>query len=74
MGQSDRGVARNLPLADERNPFGDFGAAFGRRRQNEVGGGHCRHFDMQVDAVDERAGNASLIIGGATRVGAAAAV
>ena len=69
MRQSDRGVARGLPLAGERDALGNFAAAFGRRRQDEIGGGHRRHFDMQVDAVDQRAGNPRLIVGGAARVG-----
>ncbi len=30
--------------------------AFGRRRQDEIGGGDRRHFDMQVDAVEQRPG------------------
>ena len=73
MRQADRGIARHLPLAGERDALGDFAAAFGRRRQDEIGGGHRRHFDMQVDAVDQRARNARLVIGGAARIGPAAA-
>ena len=73
MRQPDRGIARHLPLAGERDALGDFAAAFGGRRQDQIGGGHRRHFDMQVDAVDERARNARLVIGGAARIGSAAA-
>ncbi len=36
---------------------GDLGAALGRRRQGEVGGGHRRHLDGQIDAVHQRAGD-----------------
>jgi hypothetical protein len=45
-----------LPFARQRDALGDFAAAFGRRRQDEIGGGHRRHFDMQVDAVERRSG------------------
>ena len=43
--------------------------ALGRRRQDQIGGGDRRHFDMQVDAVEQRAGNARLILRGAARIG-----
>ena len=73
MRQSDRRVARRLPLAGERHAFGDLAASFGRRRQDEIGRGHRRHLDVQVDAVDQRAGNAPLVVGGAAGIGGAAA-
>jgi hypothetical protein len=41
--------------------------AFGRRRQDEVGGGDRRHLDMEVDAVEQRPRDLGLIIGGAAR-------
>jgi hypothetical protein len=73
MRQSDRRVARRLPLARLCDAFGNLAASFGRRRQEEIGGSHRRHLDMQVDAVDQRAGNACLIIGGTARIGPAPA-
>jgi len=48
--QSDRRIARGLPLAGECNALCDLAASFGWRRQDEIGGGHRRHLDMQVDA------------------------
>jgi hypothetical protein len=62
-----------LPLAGQRNTFRDLAASLGRRRQDEIGGGDRRYFDIQVDAVDQRAGNTPLIIGRAARIGGAAA-
>src|SRR3546814_7452700 len=38
---------------------GDLGGAFGRRRQREIGRIDARHVDMQVDAVEQRAGERS---------------
>ena len=49
----------------------DPAAALGGRRQREVRRGNSLHVDMQIDSVEERPRNASLVIGGATR-GAAA--
>jgi hypothetical protein len=62
-----------LAFARQRDAFGDLPAAFGRRRQDEIGRGHRRDFDVQIDAVDQRTRNARLIIGGAARIEAAAA-
>jgi len=56
MRQSDRGIAGGLAFARQRDALGDFTAAFGRRRQDEIGGGHRRHFDVQVDAIEQRSG------------------
>jgi len=39
----------------------------------DAGSAKVRHLDVQVDAVNERAGNARLVIGRATRIDAAAA-
>ena len=60
-------VALGLDCARGGDPARDLGAALRRRRQGEVGGGHARHFDMQVDAVEQRARHARLVIGGAAR-------
>jgi hypothetical protein len=73
MRQPDRGIARGLPFARQRDALGDFAAAFGQGRQDEIGGGHRRHFDMQVDAVEQRSGKPRLVLGGAARVGPAPA-
>ena len=59
MRQSDCRVARRLPLARLRNALGNLAAPFGRRRQEKIGGGHRRHLDVQVDAVDRRPRNAA---------------
>jgi hypothetical protein len=58
-------VARGLPFARARprDPLGDVAASFGRRRQDQIGGGDRRHFDVQVDAIEQRAGYARLIVG-----------
>ena len=39
--------------------------ALARRRQRQVGGRHRRHVDMQVDAVEQRPGDARLVVLGA---------
>jgi hypothetical protein len=62
-----------LAFARQRDTLGDFATALGRRRQDEVGRGHRRHLDMQVDAIEQRSGYAGLILGSAPRVGAAPA-
>ena len=46
-------------LGDAR---GDIGAPLRRRRQGEIGGFHGGHVDMEVDAVEERAGDLRLVI------------
>jgi len=38
-------------------------ASFGRRRQDQIGSGDCRNFDLQIDAIDERAGEPRLVFG-----------
>jgi hypothetical protein len=68
MRQPDCGIARGLPVASECHALGNFAAAFGRRRQDQIGRGHSRNFDLQIDAVEERSGNARLVIGGAVCV------
>jgi hypothetical protein len=62
-----RGVAIGLNLARHPHPPAHFGRAFGRRRQDEVGGGDAGHLDMEVDAVEQRPRNLRLVIGGAAR-------
>ena len=49
-------------------PLGDLAAAFGWRRQDEIGGRDDRHLDMQVDPIHQRAGQPRLIVGGAAQV------
>jgi len=68
MRQPDRGIASRLAFARQRDAFGNFTAAFGGRRQDQVGGGHRRHFDMQVDAIEQWSGYARLVIGAAACV------
>lgn len=43
----------------------DVGRGFGGRRQREIGGAYRRHVDMQVDAVEQRAGDLRLVFDGA---------
>ena len=45
----------------------DLAAALGGRRQDQVGGADRRHLDVQVDAVEQRAGEPRLILAGAAR-------
>ncbi len=47
-------AARGLDRAGLRDPRGDFGRAFGGRRQSEVGRAYRVDFDMQVDPVEQR--------------------
>jgi hypothetical protein len=68
MRQAQRGIALGLDVAGAGHAGGDLAAAFRRRRQDEVGGGDSRHLDMQVDAVEQRTGQAALIFGGAARI------
>jgi hypothetical protein len=44
----------------------DLGASLRCRRQNEVGGGDGRHFDLEIDTVEQRSRDAGLIALGAT--------
>ena len=73
IGEPELSIARGLDVARAGDAGGDLAATFRPRRQNEVGGGDRRHFDVQIDAVEQRAGQAALIIGDAARVGSAAA-
>src|SRR3546814_16869542 len=61
------GIARGLHIARRRDARCDLGAALGRRREDEVGGAHRLHLDMEVDAVEQRPRQLRLIIGGAAR-------
>ena len=73
MGEAERGVAFALHVAGACHPRRHLPAAFGRRRQDEIGGGHRRHFDVQVDPVQQRAGQPRLIFGGTAGIRTAAA-
>ena len=54
-GETQRGVACGLRITRPRHARRHLAAAFRRGRQDQVGGGHRRHLDMQVNAVDQRA-------------------
>lgn len=54
-GETDRRIALGLDRAGGGDAAGDFGRAFHWRRQNEIGGRHRRHLDLQVDSVEQRA-------------------
>ena len=71
--ETERGVALGLDVARACDARRDLAAALGRRRQDQIGGGHRRHVDMQIDAVEQRTGEAVLIIGDAARIRAALA-
>jgi GTP cyclohydrolase IA len=71
--QPNGGIARYLAFAGQCDARGNLAAAFGGRRQDQVGGRHSRHFDVQIDAIDQRTRNAGLVVGGAAGVRAAAA-
>ena len=60
-------VAVRLDLPRRSNPTRNLGAPFGERRQREVGRRYAGDLDMEIDAVEERTGNACLIIRGAAR-------
>jgi integrase len=71
--QADCGVALRLHRAGARDARRHLAASFRRRRQDEIGGGHRAHLDVQVDAIDERARQPALVFGAAARVRAALA-
>jgi hypothetical protein len=48
-------IALLLPLPRLEHPGGHLGGAFQGRRQDHVGGGHRRHLDDKVDAIQQRA-------------------
>ena len=64
---AERRIALRLHVARARDARRDLAAALGGRRQDQVGGRHGRHLDVQVDAVEQRAGQPPLIVGGAAR-------
>lgn len=59
--------------ARRRDPRRDFLASFRWRRQHEIGRADGGHFDVEVDAVEERPRQPRLIVGDAARIGAALA-
>ena len=69
IGARSRMLQRGEALGLDRPRRGDaganLGASFRRRRQHEVGGGDRRHLDLQIDAVEQRAGDARLVALGA---------
>ena len=67
-GKAERGIAFKLHGAGSRHAGGDLFAAFGRRRQDQVGGGDSRHLDVEIDAVEQRARQPGLVFDGAARV------
>ena len=58
-------VAIGLQLTGGRNPASNLGAALGRWRKREIGGRNALHFDVKVDAVEQRTRNPCLIVRGA---------
>ena len=60
-------IARGLHLARSPDPGADFGRAFRRRRQDQVGGGDGGHLAVKIDAIEKRSRHLGLIIGGAAR-------
>ena len=73
VGQPHRRIALRLARASPRHALGHFPASFRRRRQDQIDGGHRRHFDVQVDAVEERSRKPHLVIRSAARIGPALA-
>ena len=55
-------IAGALQIARRLHPCGHLGAAFGRRRQAEIRRRHRGHIDMDIDAVQQWAGDLGLII------------
>ncbi len=66
VGKAQLSVTLALLFAGSRDPAGDRAAVPGGWRQQEIGGGKRRHFDRQVDAVQQWAGQPRLIIRRAT--------
>ena len=66
--RGDLHIARGLPLADECHALADVAAALSPRRQNQIGGGNHRHFDVEVDTVEWRPGNTRPVVGAAAGV------
>jgi len=64
-------ISVRLDLAGGRDAPRNFGAAFGRWRKGEVGGGYARDFNVQVDAIEQRTRDPRLIICRAARSAAA---
>ena len=62
-------VALALDVARRPDPGGNAGRRLAGRRRNHVGGAHRGHVDADVDAIEERARDAALIVG---RAGVAA--
>lgn len=54
-----------LDGARTRHATRDLGAALGRCRQGKIAGRYAGHFHMQIDAIEQGAGNARLVIDGA---------
>ena len=46
-------VALRLHLASRSDPFSNFRAAFGWRREREIGCRYPRYFDMEIDAIEQ---------------------
>ena len=60
-------VAVRLDLPSRGDSARDLGASLRRRRKGEVRGGDSGNLDMKIDAVEQRARDPRLIIGGAAR-------
>ena len=60
-GMFQRGEALGLNGAGRSDTGAHLGTSFRRRRQHEVGGRDRRHFDLQIDAVEQRPLDARLI-------------
>ena len=65
LGRSGGGIARPLDVARGGDARGHLSGAFRRRRQDQIGGRHRRHFDPKINAVHQRSRDARLIIAGA---------
>ena len=59
-------------VARARHARGDRGARLGRAGPDQVARRHRRHLDAEVDAVEQRAGDARLVVGCAARAARAA--
>ena len=61
-GKADRRIALGLDRAGGGDAARCFGRAFGRRGQDEIGRRDRGNLDLQVDPVEQRAGQARLIL------------
>jgi hypothetical protein len=66
-GKPQFGVAFRLAPPRGCDAQRNFGRSFGRCRQHQIGGAHCRDLDRHIDAIEQRAREPRLILPDASR-------